>query len=1038
MKKLLLFVISCLILYCSFSETRPGFLSAEYKDQSLNKKQSLFSDSGIFTEKNKEAYFPFSGTLPGERIAFKAGLFSPIKNATAFSPEALMLQIKGIPLVAVFDLFVIMVLVLVVLLVLLGFFIIRQSLYGGKKQGSELRFEEMMDASPTGMIIFQDYNLKYANQALVKLTGFSREELLSMEIWELIHPHSLKELNTENWFLKRNGKGMRLEFQLKTKSNREVWVDFAAQLIDYQGKSAYLATALDITEKKKFEQQLIEAEERYSLIVLATNDGISDHNLERDEIYLSPQWKEMLGFKDSEVPNRLDAWLELIHPEDQEVIRNLLEKLRKGEVPNYDTDHRLRCKDGKYKWIHLRLTVIFDADSRPVRVLGTHTDITERKYAEEMLRESEYRYKSLFSKNSAVMLILNPDSGKIQDVNQAACNYYGYAPEELKGLNYKDINILTREEMIREEQLAKQEGRSFHLLRHRLKNGEIRDVEVYNSHIEIKGKMLVHTIIYDVTHRKKMESELKVAKEKAEEATRAKSTFISSVSHEIRTPLNAIIGLTDLLMQETELSPYLEENLKSIKFSSDHLLDILNDVLDFSKLEAGHLKLDKNEFNLEDLVKGSVKALEYKAREKQIDLNYKIHPDIPPVLEGDSSRLRQILLNLLSNAVKFTSEGSIDVFVKLTSKQDQECTLKFLVSDTGIGIPESKLESIFETFSQAETNTFRKYGGTGLGLTISKKLAELQGGDIGVKSIEGMGSTFWVEIPFRISKKEISTWEEETYPAAKNLQGMKILLAEDDEMNQYVMTQLLKRWKAQVVNASNGDKAIEILSVEDCDLVLMDIHMPELNGYEAAKIIRDTGSRVLNHQVPIIALTADVSDETKLQVEQSGMNDYISKPCNQDDLYKKIIKNKPSFKTAKPGIEESDLAGEMTPGRQQALKKQVMDALLEIFDEDLEASASMLRHFLKQAPVNLLQIKDHIKKHEASKASSLLHKIKPGFYYLGFPETATKVQNLQQSLKNMVSFKEIDPLFASLEKDIKTIITVVKNVLEEIDARGDE
>ncbi len=1032
MKKLLLFVIGCLIIYCPVIEAHSGFAPPAEKEQFAYVKHSLFSDHDDFAERNKELFCPVSPTNGFETIKYTAGFTPAFLSTPAFFLDTFLLKTTGLPLVAVFDLFVIMVLVLVVLLVLLGFFIIRQSIFGGKKQANENRFEELMDASPTSMIIFQDYYLRYVNLALVKLTGFSREELLRMEIWELIHPHSLKELNTENWFLKRNGKTMRLEFQLKTKSDREVWVDFSARLIDYQGKAAFLATALDITEKKKFEQQLIEAEERYSLIVLAANDGISDHDLEKDEIYLSPQWKEMLGYKDSEIPNNLEAWINQIHPEDQEKVKSLLGKLRKGEVPNYETDHRLRCKDGKYKWIHLRLTVIFDSESRPVRVIGTHTDITERKYAEQMLRESEYRYKSLFSKNAVAMLILDPDAGIIQDANDAASEYYGYSNEEFKNLNYKDINILTREEIIKEEQQAKQEGRTYHLLRHRLKNGEIRDVEVYNSHIEIKGRVLIHAIVYDVTQRKKMESELKVAKEKAEEATHAKSSFISNVSHEIRTPLNAIIGLTDLLMQEKELSPYLEENLKSIKFSSDHLLDILNDVLDFSKLEAGHLRLDQNEFNLEDLVKGSVKAMEYKAREKGIALNYKIQPDIPPVLEADPSRLRQILLNLLSNAVKFTSEGNIDVFVKMSQKEGMHCRLKFLVSDTGIGIPESKLESIFETFSQAETHTYRKYGGSGLGLSISKKLTELLGGEIGVKSIEGMGSTFWFEIPFKISSKDASYREEEKLPEIKDLKGMNILLVEDDEMNQYVMNQLLKRWKAQVVTAQNGQKAIELLSAEKFDLVLMDIHMPGLDGYEASKVIRDENSEVTDKNVPIIALTADVSEETKMQVEKSGMNDFISKPCNQEVLFEKIIKNSPQYKFKKQAA-EGRIPGEfLSEEKLQELKKQVMNALIEIFDEDLAASASMLRHFLKQAPVNLLQVKDHIKKDEGSKAISILHKIKPGFIYLGFPETATTVQNLQSALKTNTKQEETFPLLSSLEKDVKTLLAVVKKVLEEI------
>jgi len=483
-------------------------------------------------------------------------------------------------------------------------------------------------------------------------------------------------------------------------------------------------------------------------------------------------------------------------------------------------------------------------------------------------------------------------------------------------------------------------------------------------------------------------------------------------------------------MQEEQLNEVMAENLRSIKFSSDHLLGIINDVLDFSKLEAGKINIDKSDFNIEKLVNETASSLNFKAREKGVPVRVRINPNVPQAIVADEGRLRQILLNLLGNAVKFTSEGHIDVYVKMLEKSGQTCRLKFSVSDTGIGIPEHKSQTIFESFTQADEKTFRKYGGTGLGLSISKKLVELQGGEIGVKSIEGIGSTFWFEVPVEISEKKIELTTTGSVIGVKDLRGMRILLVEDDRMNQFVMSQIFRKWNAKVEVAENGRKAVDMLSKENFDLVLMDVHMPEMDGFEAAGIIRDRNSSVIDHQVPIIALTADINTETRTRVRETGMNDFISKPSEPDVLFQKVVENTQIEIESVEGPTLGKAADMATKGYEiKEVKREVKAALREIFDDNTVATVSLIDHFIKQIPQTLDRVNEYLELEEGEQAAMALHRIKPGFHYLGFAATATKIEELQEVIRKARAPGDIRKHMLIVEKDVKTIMHVLKEIL---------
>jgi PAS domain S-box-containing protein len=397
----------------------------------------------------------------------------------------------------------------------------------------------------------------------------------------------------------------------------------------------------------------------------------------------------------------------------------------------------------------------------------------------------------------------------------------------------------------------------------------------------------------DITQQKEVEVELVDAKQKAEAAAEAKTDFLSNMSHEIRTPMNAILGLTDILFKEKNMTPKGMDNLKLIKYSADNLLIIINDILDFSKIESGKVTLEHISFSPKKIVDNLLQTLNIKAEEKGIKLIGKVDDDVPEQVMGDPYRINQIFINLTNNAIKFTDKGEAIIRIKLAEKKEKSVRLYFSVEDTGIGIPEDKMATIFESFTQAQTDTTRLFGGTGLGLPITKRLIEMQGGKIFVESVHKVGSKFFFELDFdpaEVSKeqKSVTTIEEPT--AVKDLKGAHILVAEDNAVNQMLIKQILGLWNVDLTVVGNGRLAVEAAATGKHELVLMDLQMPELTGYEATAGIRALEDEIISN-MPIVALTADVFQETKDRVMSSGFNNYVTKPFKSDILYNTIVKH---------------------------------------------------------------------------------------------------------------------------------------------------
>lgn len=399
--------------------------------------------------------------------------------------------------------------------------------------------------------------------------------------------------------------------------------------------------------------------------------------------------------------------------------------------------------------------------------------------------------------------------------------------------------------------------------------------------------------IHDITEKKHNEIELIKTRNAAILATKAKSEFLSNMSHEIRTPLNGIIGLTNLLMNKIVLSEN-KEFVQSIKYSADNLLYIINDILDLSKIEAGEVELEEVAFDLHDFLNKTRKSYQPLFDQKNLALKLVIENNLPNYAKGDPYRLNQILNNLINNALKFTEKGSVTILAELTP----ENFLRFKIKDTGIGISAEGLKNIFAPFKQANSKITQTYGGSGLGLTILKNLVELQNGNVSVESTPAIGTTFTVELPYiKASADEINEEAKNADPlkteinetSRKTLKGLRVLLAEDNKINQFLATKLLQGWQAEVSIAQNGLDVLSLLQSQSFDVILMDLQMPEMDGYEATGIIRKEEKENGKPAIPIIALTADAFEETKKTVLHVGMNDFVTKPFKQDELLLKIL-----------------------------------------------------------------------------------------------------------------------------------------------------
>ena len=510
----------------------------------------------------------------------------------------------------------------------------------------------------------------------------------------------------------------------------------------------------------------------------------------------------------------------------------------------------------------------------------------------------------------------------------------------------------------------------------------------------LNGKEVI-TLIRDITDRYEQETHKK-AKEAAEHTARVKSEFLSSMSHEIRTPMNIIVGLSKLLLKEKTLSPIVKENIEAIRFSSENLLAIVNDILDLSKIEAGKLSITNSSFDVRDLVRKHVNFIKVYAGEKKIEVQANIDEDIPPLLLGDAVRLNQVFMNLTGNAIKFTKKGRVTVRAELTKKEKDQAWVRFSVSDTGIGIPAEKIQFIFEQFNQLQAGEdITAVSGTGLGLTISQKLVNLMGGNIEVESVIGLGSTFSFVLPFSIVKHITNPRTPINVSKAvqnADLSGIHVLLAEDNSMNQFYARQLLSSWNIQVEIANNGIEVVEKAKIHKYDIILMDLQMPVMDGLEALRRIRNSDS--LNQKTPVICVSADAFEETKVRALQVGMDDFLTKPINEDALFTALVQQL-GKKPQQHSVVDAPVFSE--PVKTQPLLD--LDSLSPVLLDDKDALAEFLELFIRSVRDDLDRLSTAVIMLDADMIGKLAHKLKSSFKNVGALPSARLLDEMENMSK---------------------------------------
>ncbi|TVR80245.1 MAG: PAS domain-containing sensor histidine kinase [Chitinophagaceae bacterium] len=764
----------------------------------------------------------------------------------------------------------------------------------------------------------------------------------------------------------------------------------------------------EVTEIKNNLNELNKQKELYKLLSQYSRDLICLHESNGDYIYLSKACEDMLGFKSSELENT--SPYEMVHPEDVEKVKNEARKNKRKGIFENTFQYRLRKKDGAYIWVETYTKAIKDNFGRILKLQSSTRDITQQKLSEIALLKSDQQYKDLINYSQAI-IATHDSEGRFISVNPYFEKKIGYNQEEVIGKkisyflpdyhksDFKNYlkNLKKKKSLIGIFKVLHRNGTPIYLRYHVFKVRGSDENPVYN------------TVAIDFTEQILIEKHLKTAKQKAEDTAKAKELFLANMSHEIRTPLNGILGLSSLL-EKTNLDKQQREYLEVIQNSGDNLLVIINDILDLAKIESGKFNLEEIPFNLAQTIQKNLKPFYYKASAKGIELKLTNFCDEALCLKGDPHRLGQVIINLINNAIKFTNKGSIELVCKPLKTSAGKINLEFTVKDTGIGIPKTKLKSIFESFNQVKNHGFT---GTGLGLSICKKLLELQNGSIKAESKLNEGSTFTFQIPFSLVKDNLvksNAIKIEEIDYSHIIKNAKVLVAEDNTVNQYLIRSILESWNIDYELADNGLMAWEMYNEKKFDLLLLDIEMPGLTGLQLIKKIRKMSDKK-KALVPAIALTANAFEGQKYSCLSAGMNNYLSKPFKEKDLIKLISETltPASRKKSKKVSKEESLMKDYQTKRkvkddkslnQKSMVNYNLENISEITGGDSEMMNQILGLFIETVPQTFKELKEAVTKKEWSTAGARAHKLKGSIVTIGAEPTTDLILNMEIDFKN--------------------------------------
>ena len=716
----------------------------------------------------------------------------------------------------------------------------------------------------------------WTNNAFENVTGYSFDDVENKRLRDVLNDEAndIKQYNE----LISTKQSYSIHINITRKDGEKVWLSLINSVIYNQNGEVekYIRLLVDITESKNAQKDL----EILSFAALKSPSGMLTRDINGNVVWMNEAMEKITGYTLEEMKGRTFGNLMVGEKTDTKLLAEAI-KAREENRP-FNVELQIYRKDGTPIWVSSSNSPLFNESGEVERQVSTMQDVTERKNAEDQLK-----LLSLVASNTTSGVVINNGKGEIEWVNDAFEKITGYCLADLNGKHLGDViqGELTDTTIIEKARELSENKQSFEvdILGYRKDKTPIW-VTVINSVILDKdgGVEKYIEVVIDISAKKQVELKLIESMEEAQQLNRAKDMFISVMSHEIRTPLNAVIGMSHILSDNEHLSTQ-DENLSVLKFSAQNLMALINDVLDFTKIETGNVELEKANVDLRKLVKGITNSMQYKVAEKNIYLTHSVDAAIPKIVIGDSTRLSQILLNLVSNATKFTEEGGVNIDLKVVEQNDKAVRIRFSVKDTGIGIAANKLNTIFESFKQAEADTTRKYGGTGLGLAISKRLIELHKSRINVDSVQGEGSDFWFTITFNKTTNTINYNSK-----VETTLNIKVLVVDDNQINRLLINKILTKWGVVAEFAENGIEAIEkVEATPNYDAILMDINMPKMGGMEATGILRGKPEPYYQ-QLPIIALTASMLTNDMGEITVAGMTDYILKPFEPAILFDKL------------------------------------------------------------------------------------------------------------------------------------------------------